>query len=193
MTLLFLLLLSPWLCWCSSCHYYWCWHDCRRYCYHLCGIAVIIGSFFCSFRYLLCVITCSVLSLLFLHYCHFFYFVVAVFFVALAGTVVVAYCFMLLPLLLDGCCCDDYCGSQIGCCCCCCYSYCTAVTDVALVHIYIYISIYIDTHRGVIRLVKLQSSVYLKLFHGSFQGFLNCTNGTYSWAIFLRNEVNIMR
>ena len=121
-TLLFLLLLSPWLCWCSSCHYYWCWHDCRCYCYHFSGIVVIIASLFCSFRYLLCVITFLVLSLLFLHHCHFCYFVAAVFFVVLAGTVVVAYRFMLLPLLLDGCCFDDCCGSQIGCyCCCCCW------------------------------------------------------------------------
>ena len=48
-TLLFLLLLSPWLCWCSSCHY-WCWCDCRRYCCNFCSTAVIIKSLFCFFN-----------------------------------------------------------------------------------------------------------------------------------------------
>ena len=45
-TLSFLLLLSPWLSWCSSCHYYWCWCDCRRYFCPFCNIVVIIASLF---------------------------------------------------------------------------------------------------------------------------------------------------
>ena len=45
---LFLLLQSPKLCWCSSCHY-WCWCDCCRYCCNFCSTAVIIASLFCSF------------------------------------------------------------------------------------------------------------------------------------------------
>ena len=49
MTLLFLLLLSPRLCWGSSCHYYWSWFDCRCYCCHFCRIVVNIASLFCSF------------------------------------------------------------------------------------------------------------------------------------------------
>ena len=49
MTLLFLLLLSLGLCWCSSCHYYWSWFDCCCYCSYFCSIVVIIASLFCSF------------------------------------------------------------------------------------------------------------------------------------------------
>ena len=49
LTLLFLLLLSPRLYWCSSCPYCWCWFDCRRYCCHFCSIIVIISPLFCSF------------------------------------------------------------------------------------------------------------------------------------------------
>ena len=49
MTLLFLLLLFPWLCWYSSCHYYWSWFDCCCYCCHFRSFVLIIASLFCSF------------------------------------------------------------------------------------------------------------------------------------------------
>ena len=42
-TLLFLLLLSLWLSWCFSRHYYWCWGDCRCYWSHFCNILGIIA------------------------------------------------------------------------------------------------------------------------------------------------------
>ena len=48
-TALFLFLVSPWLCWCSSCHYYSCWRNCRPYCCHFFIIPVITPSLFCSF------------------------------------------------------------------------------------------------------------------------------------------------
>ena len=64
-TLLFLLSLPPWLCWCSSCRYYWCWCDCLRYYCHFCNIFVVIVSLFCYFQHLLCIIMFSMLSLLF--------------------------------------------------------------------------------------------------------------------------------
>ena len=97
----FFLLLSPWLCWCSSCHYYWSWFDCRCYCCHFCSIVVINTSLFCSIWHLLCIIMFSVLSRLFLCHCCFCCFVVAVFSLSLL---------MLLLLHVVFCCC---------CCCCC--------------------------------------------------------------------------
>ena len=70
--LLFLLLLSPWLCWCSSCHY-WCWCDCRRYCCNFCSIVVvIITSLFVLFN------TCSISSCFQRYHCYFCVIVISI-------------------------------------------------------------------------------------------------------------------
>ena len=96
----FFLLLSLWLCWCSSCHYYWSWFDCRCYCCHFCSTVVVNTLLFCSIWHLLCIIMFSVLSRLFLCHCCFCCFVVAVFSLSLL---------MLLLLHVVFCCCCRCC------------------------------------------------------------------------------------
>ena len=101
---LLLLLLSPWLCWCSSCHYYWSWFDCRCYCCHFCSIVVINTSLFCSIWHILCIIMFLVLSRLFLCHCCFCCFVVAVFSLSLLML-------LLLHVIFCFCCC--YCCTGV--------------------------------------------------------------------------------
>ena len=71
-TLLFLLLLSPRFCWCSSCHYYWSWFD---YCHfvalllslHQCFVlfnTYYLSSCFQYYHFYFCVIVVTIVLLL---------------------------------------------------------------------------------------------------------------------------------
>ena len=128
----FFLLLSPWLCWCSSCHYYWSWFDCCCYCCHFCSIVVINTSLFCSIGHLLCIIMFLVLLRLFLCHCCFCCFAVAVFSLPLLMLLLFFFFFLLLlSLLLHGFCCVHCYRCQGGCWCCCSCFCCVVVTSFA--------------------------------------------------------------
>ena len=92
------MLLSPCLCWCSSCHYYWSWFDYRC---HFCSIVVINTSFFCSIWHLSCIIMFLVLPRMFLWHCCFCCFVAAVYSLSLL--------MMLLMHVIFCCCCRCCC------------------------------------------------------------------------------------